>query len=218
MNSFLRNNITIFKAVVFSVLLKIFIEGISSWKYIKGIYEVEYIYYYYGTFINSVVHLVVIVLFFHYLKIKDVFRKANIKFYIISVLLGILYVFSQKWLNYLYDFVAGTNYSELTYFDFSNQKYKVNLNLFGVVFLAPIFEELFFRSYIQKKLEEFYNKPIISITISTLLFSLLHLPNIHLTFLVLFGGLISSLLFYKSKSVLPSILFHIIWNLMVIIS
>ncbi|PCH99685.1 MAG: hypothetical protein COB81_10510 [Flavobacteriaceae bacterium] len=33
-------------------------------------------------------------------------------------------------------------------------------------------------------------------------------------YIALFGGLISGVLYYKSNSIIPSIIFHVIWNLM----
>ena len=182
MTSFFRENITIKKAVILSVLFALFILLVNSWKYIKGTYDIEYLHYHYGILINSIVHLLGITLFFKHFKIRDalVFRKVKPKFYIISIILGVVYVFSQKWLNYLYDFIVGTDFAEMTLFDFSEIKYRVKANLFAIAFLAPIFEELFFRNYIQRGLDNFYNNPLISIGVSTLLFTLIHLPDIHL--------------------------------------
>ena len=115
-------------------------------------------------------------------------------------------------MNYVYDVIAGMNFASNTTYDFNFELNKFTLNLFAIVVLLPIAEELFFRSYIQNGLQKNY-KPLVSIGVSSLLFTLLHLPNLHHTYLVFFGGLISAVLYFKSKSITPSIIFHITWNI-----
>jgi membrane protease YdiL (CAAX protease family) len=39
----------------------------------------------------------------------------------------------------------------------------------------------------------------------------------HLFYLTMFGGIISGILYFKSKSIGPSIVFHMFWNIMVYI-
>ncbi|KAB1160833.1 CPBP family intramembrane metalloprotease [Tenacibaculum aiptasiae] len=39
----------------------------------------------------------------------------------------------------------------------------------------------------------------------------------HLFYLTFFGGIISGFLYFKSKSIEPSIVFHVFWNTMVYI-
>jgi len=61
-----------------------------------------------------------------------------------------------------------------------------------------------------------------------LLFSMIHIPifaffiefvdfSMYQAFFALFGGIISGILYYKSKSLIPSILFHMIWNFLILI-
>ena len=39
--------------------------------------------------------------------------------------------------------------------------------------------------------------------------------NIHSSYIALFGGFLSGLLYFKSRSTGPSIVFHIMWNMAV---
>ncbi|MBR9847588.1 MAG: CPBP family intramembrane metalloprotease [Algicola sp.] len=98
-----------------------------------------------------------------------------------------------------------------------------NINFISSIILIPIGEELFFREYIQNNLQK-KTKIIVAILFASLLFALIHAPYMnlffeefqqtwHLTYLTFFGGLISGLIYYKSESIGPSIIFHIFWNL-----
>ena len=98
-----------------------------------------------------------------------------------------------------------------------------SLNVIAFIMIVPFTEELFFRNYLLSALLKNY-KPLVSIIITSLLFAFIHIPfgslffeflefSIHQAYIAIFGGLISGILFYKSKSVTPSIVFHVIWNL-----
>jgi membrane protease YdiL (CAAX protease family) len=64
----------------------------------------------------------------------------------------------------------------------------------------------------------------LAILLSSILFASIHLPideilfgygelSFRQAFMTLFGGAIAGLLFYKSKSIIPPILYHMFWNL-----
>ncbi len=111
-----------------------------------------------------------------------------------------------------------------------------NINLLSSVLFIPIAEELIFRGYIQDFLQRKTNV-VVAIVVASLLFASIHAPvpslildsfkyvddsvlallihDWHLFYITLFGGAISGLLYYKSKSVGPSIVFHMFWNIMV---
>lgn len=80
------------------------------------------------------------------------------------------------------------------------------------VIIIPIIEELFFRKFLIMKIK--FNA-LLSILISSLLFSLVHLNYIHKSYIALFGGLISGYIYHKTDKVIYSILFHISWNFLV---
>jgi uncharacterized protein len=88
--------------------------------------------------------------------------------------------------------------------------------------IVPFTEELFFRNYLHSAFLKNY-KPLVSIIITSLLFAFIRVPfgslffeflefSFHQAYFAIFGGLISEILFYNSKSVTPSIVFRVIWN------
>lgn len=83
--------------------------------------------------------------------------------------------------------------------------------LIGSILIVPITEELFFRSFLMKKLGERYNEKN-GIFISSLLFALAHLPNPEQVIIAFGGGLIASYFYLKRDSIIPAIIFHIAWN------
>ncbi|MFD2564778.1 CPBP family intramembrane glutamic endopeptidase [Aquimarina rubra] len=97
------------------------------------------------------------------------------------------------------------------------------MSVIASILVVPVTEELFFRKYIQDGLTINY-KPYQAIIFTSILFAFIHIPFIslfydfmdfsfHRSYITLFGGIISGTLFYKSKSIIPSIMFHLFWNL-----
>ncbi|MCD2259780.1 CPBP family intramembrane glutamic endopeptidase [Psychroserpens luteolus] len=166
-------------------------------------------------------------LFLIYKKKLLYFFKVPYRLSFIAISLGAAFVFIQTPLNIIYNAIFNTDHNII--YDFVMTKTSQRESLATVLFI-PLAEELFFRGYIQQGLNK-YMKPVFAILISSVLFSLIHLqtfaiffPNadylnldIHLTYITFFGGLISALLYHKSKSFVPSILFHMSWNLWAII-
>ncbi|MEM7769738.1 MAG: CPBP family intramembrane glutamic endopeptidase [Cyanobacteria bacterium P01_A01_bin.37] len=85
-------------------------------------------------------------------------------------------------------------------------------------------EEIFFRAYIQQNLQKKTNA-ILAVIFAALLFAAIHSPytnlilkssnqDWHLSYITIFGGLISGILYFKSESIGPSIVFHVFWNTM----
>ncbi len=148
-----------------------------------------------------------------------------VKYCVIGIVLGVLFLPIQWPILFAYSTISGVDYS----FNIMLENIgAINLGYLGVILFFPIAEELFFRSYLQGNLQKRY-KPGVAILISALLFSLVHTNLVafaidgyslmHPRVVVAFaGGLISGYLYYLSKSVSPSILFHILWNFMVVIN
>jgi membrane protease YdiL (CAAX protease family) len=150
------------------------------------------------------------------LKIKN----TRMKFYVIAGLLGIGFVLFQSFLNVIYflDFsAAGLDY------EFTPERLS-SLTVIASIMIVPITEELFFRKFSLGGLLENY-KPKKAIIISALLFASIHIPftaplfdfvdfSLHHAYITFFGGLIAGYLFYKTRSVIPSIVFHAVWNMM----
>lgn len=171
--------------------------------------------------INSVVSLIFLLLIFKIIKRTDLlkFNKVDPKYYLSAIILGIGFVFFQSILNIFYHLKIS---SDLFDFDFTLDRL-TNLNALATIFVVPITEELFFRNYLQVELTKNY-KVFKAIIFSSLLFAFIHIPfvsliyesinfNLHQAYITFFGGLISGVLLYKSKSIVPSIIFHIFWNL-----
>lgn len=155
---------------------------------------------------------------------KPVLKKLLVyeeKYIIWGIILGLLYPYFQWLLSipYYFDIPETTS---LFSFDFGKI---LELQIVPALILASVSEELFFKIAIQNELTKKHS-PFISIGVTALLFSLIHLTilaifveHIGLTFYIAYsaflGGIISAILFHKSKSLVPSIVFHISWNLMI---
>jgi len=83
--------------------------------------------------------------------------------------------------------------------------------IIGVLIIAPIFEELFFRKYlISKLLKE--NNEIITLTIASICFSLIHFETPNNLIPSFLFGIMSGLIFIKTRKIGYSILLHLICN------
>lgn len=80
-----------------------------------------------------------------------------------------------------------------------------------IVFIAPIFEELCMRGIILEQLSRRY-KPIISITVSALLFAIMHL-NVSQGVNAFLLGIIFGLVYLKTRNLIITILLHGLNNL-----
>ncbi|WP_299112089.1 CPBP family intramembrane glutamic endopeptidase [uncultured Winogradskyella sp.] len=143
-------------------------------------------------------------------------NKTSLKYYFLAFFFGFIYVYFQNELLNIFDFTysKNSNLQDITLIELFSKR---NISsLIGIIIIIPISEELFFRKFIQKNLKNEYGS-MIAILLATLLFSLGHLPDLYQILLVVFGGLISAILFNQSKSIGPSFIFHITWNLSVFI-
>lgn len=80
-----------------------------------------------------------------------------------------------------------------------------------IVFLLPIFEELFFRRIIFKSLLKKYSSFWLAILVSSILFSLIHLSFTSILPKLIFG-IIAAYIYYKTNNIWYSITFHILSN------
>lgn len=76
--------------------------------------------------------------------------------------------------------------------------------------LAPILEELYFRDFMFRAMRQEFGKLVPAVLFSSLFFMLAHFQVHPGAFLL---GLVSSLLFFYFRSVIPSMVFHFISNL-----
>jgi membrane protease YdiL (CAAX protease family) len=176
----------------------------------------------YDLIIGGALWLVIVLLVVKLLTRRQgpILHGASGTMYMIAFLIGAAYCFVQTPLNLVYNEVFDANYYIIYDFDFA--KIKQISSIRGIL-LIPVAEELFFRRYVQDGLHKKL-KPVIAIGIATVLFSLIHLPIAalffndmgfapHTVYIAFFGGLLSGILYFKSRSVGPSIVMHVTWNL-----
>ena len=87
----------------------------------------------------------------------------------------------------------------------------------AVVVMAPIGEEVVFRGFLQKFLEEYWKDITRAVLITSLFFAMIHF-NPYWTIQIYLLGVILGFLSWKTKSVIPSIILHSINNGMAFIS
>jgi len=85
--------------------------------------------------------------------------------------------------------------------------------LFNAVIISSFFEEIIFRFYLFGGLLKRYSF-LTATLISSLMFSIIHIGNPRSIIPSFYFGLLSALVYYKSKNIFYSILFHFIYNLM----
>ena len=94
--------------------------------------------------------------------------------------------------------------------------YAFYIMILSVCLIGPIIEELIFRGALWRLLEKLFN-PIIVLAFSSVLFALAHVDPIHIIGVFPIGVFIGWLR-YRSDSIFPSILAHIINNTAVCLS
>ncbi len=159
--------------------------------------------------------------FWLFADIKDIklFDSTNSRYVIISIALMLFAQLIISWLAYvnyqlvLPEYMAGIQkwmvqsekeMAELT-FIFLDTKHipTIALNVFIMVLMPAVCEELLFRGIIQNKLTRWWNNPHLAILFTAILFSAIHMQ--FLTFLPRFflGGLLGYLFYYGNSIWLP---------------
>jgi len=209
----------IIKALISLILYVVCSEIIGLWIEIPDYFGIKYYSYYF--FISELLLLILIIIFLRLIRGKNykLPQVTNRKWYYIASAVGILYVPFQDFINIPYDLLFQTN-NKITY-DFNGISELITINSLAIIILFPIAEELFFREYLLNGLKNKYSI-IFSLIFSSFLFSIMHFPytqmyfdldyNINQLYITFFGGLISGIIYIKSKSIGPSILMHIFWN------
>lgn len=89
-------------------------------------------------------------------------------------------------------------------------------NIFMVLLIAPILEELLFRKFIFSHLLRKHSLPV-SAVISSLCFALIHLPNYRNLFPTFFFGIIACLIYNKTRNILYPVILHFLSNFLWVI-
>ena len=204
------------------------IELLSSWTLVLDAIDFEYAYKYYAI-IQGSLQLIAVLIFIYFIKnrsFKHLLKRSSSIWYAVAVILGILFVFFQTPLNWMYNLIFASDYTIL--FRFDGLVNLENPSVLAAVIFGAIAEELFFRAYIQDFLQQRVSI-VLAILTASFLFACIHAPYInlfvesaqddwHLSYITFFGGLISSMLYFKSKSISVSIAFHISWNIIALIA
>jgi membrane protease YdiL (CAAX protease family) len=90
-------------------------------------------------------------------------------------------------------------------------EFSIIVNIVVTILLAPFFEEIFFRGLLFKNLEKY--GAWLSIVLSSVMFGLWH-GNYSQLFFAVGLGLCSGFLFAKTRSIIPSIILHLILNVL----
>ena len=85
------------------------------------------------------------------------------------------------------------------------------LLIFTVVIIAPVGEEILFRGFLQKYLENAWGDITRAILLSSLFFAAIHF-NPYWMIQIYFLGILLGFLAWRTSSIVPSIIFHIIIN------
>ena len=138
-------------------------------------------------------------------------KNINIKKILTTTGLSVAFIFGIEIINYILS-LGYYNYDLFEYFSTKRnfELWKIPLILSTIIF-SPIIEELFFRGYILTKIKKYFN-PTLSILISSLLFTLVHLPNIDNLITIFIGGYLAGITYIKFENIFYPTFFHILWN------
>lgn len=218
----------IVKPTIYTFLYIVFIELIGAWIYIADYLEMGFLIDDYYRFINGLIMASALILFTFLTNNRkfNLPQSTSLKWYGLAILIGLSYVFVQSPLNWIYNLISGENYYITYTFDgFGNF---ANLNILSTIILIPIAEELFFREFLQKNLHN-HTRAVPAIGLTSILFASIHLPlvswllgystfSFHHAYIALFGGVILGFIYFKSKSIGPTIILHMFWNIMAVIA
>lgn len=111
---------------------------------------------------------------------------------------------------HIFDYVIGL---EIEPYEFSERStLSVVYSGIAALIIAPIFEELFFRKYLFSELVKSYSLKI-SIVISSLCFSLIHIQSLRNLLPTFIFGIVSCIIYKITKNISYSIILHFFVNL-----
>lgn len=213
----------IWRSVFFTIIYLILSEILGLFLLLAIFFEDEInIYFWADSLLYLFYHLLLLFVVILVLKkikgFEEIFPKNTVLRWggiALSLLLGVVFVFFQDVLNHFYDLFFSSSY-------FANSETaKLEFKLFRIpkllasIFIVPVIQELFFRGFIFKGLAKRYSN-IYSLIISSLLFASIHIDYHHI-YIAFFGGLIGGVLYLRTKELIYPILFHLAWNLVVIL-
>lgn len=218
---------SIIKAGVATILYVIFIELVSTWAIIPELLGHTGHFEYYMLIQSSILAILASLIVFVFLKtpFPTFLEKGILKWYVIAFISGVVFLFLQVPLNWIYFELFNEEHTIV--FDFDEYGTLTIIDLLPYVILIPLSEEIFFREIVQKRLRKKLSA-VLAISVSSLLFASIHTPyeylffhnfapSFHQSFITFFGGLMSAYLYHRSGSLGPSLVTHFTWNLVVLI-
>lgn len=160
--------------------------------------------------IFTIIFTIVLVIYLRRRR-PEIFQITSLKpldYLLILLAFGVIYTYFNKLL-----FVGGDIKNDLLFFRHSPQAFLVALQPFIV---GPILEELVYRGVLMTSFFE-KSKFYLDCLLSAVMFSVAHLFSYGVSLEVFknyaFLGLILAILFRKTRSIYPSILVHMAWNI-----
>lgn len=172
--------------------------------------------------IISQISIVIAYLIVFFLSYKIVFNfekgiekakviKPEFILYLILIAIGLEF-FDQPLFDFnkIYDYFSGI---ELKPFEFSESS---NISILyrgiSVLIIAPIFEELFFRKFLFGEVLKKHSLTT-SILVSSICFSIIHLPSYRNLLPTFIFGIITCIIYNKTKNIFYTIILHFLTNL-----
>lgn len=130
------------------------------------------------------------------------------------LLLCIPFIYTLSYLTQLLsECINLPNLLEDSFIDMSNNVW----GIISIAIVAPILEECLFRGAIEKHLLKLWQRPWLAIVVSALVFGLVHMNPAQSVF-AFFIGIVLGWLYWRTGSVMPSIVGHILNNSIAVIS
>ena len=142
-------------------------------------------------------------------------KNQNLNFALLFAILLIfigIYFSERPFINFYNDFIIKKTYHHTIWTWEEISQPFIIAQLISALIIAPIFEEIFFRKFIFSKLLQ-KNSLLSALLISSLCFSLIHLPNYRQMITTFYWGIIVAYIFYRTKNLIYPIIFHFLWNL-----
>lgn len=140
-------------------------------------------------------------------------KVNNTKFLFSILIIGIGYELIKSPFSDFNNLINYMNKIDLVNYSFLYDKNDSQFiyRIFSALIIAPIFEELFFRKYLITNLIKENNR-IISLLISSICFSLIHFETPNNLIPTFIFGIVSGLIFLKTRKIGYTILLHFICN------
>ena len=208
---------TVFAIVILSVISAFMVGGIIMGVSSSSTEEIEKLYLYISFFIGQGVILIPPI-YFLTIKKQPIFESLRIKTVSLPTIKSTL-IFSTGVLiafdtldRILHKFIPPPDYIiDLGEIMKPDSILGYIFLFLAVVIVAPIGEEIVFRGFLQRFLEKYWKDITRAVLVTSLFFAMIHF-NPFWTIQIYLLGVILGFLAWKTKSVIPSILLHIVNN------